>query len=302
MKHDYVLCSSEEGYHRVVYTEWGQADFVRPAIVCVHGLARNRHDFNALSTFLSQKRKRHVFCPDIAGRGDSDWFKNPKYYNFIQYVSDMTTLISRTANHDIDWIGTSMGGIIGMMIASLPNTPIRRLILNDVGPQIPIHALWRLGKYVGKNPEFASPKQAKAYFKKIYTDFGDLTEEQWSEFTENSIKETQHGAYAATLDPAINEARAGWQFMREFVHNPYKALEGVLFDVDLWQHWQNIKCPVLVIRGHHSDLLLPEHLRKMQRSHPATEIYEVQNAGHAPALLDPEQHQVIAEWLDRSLG
>lgn len=300
MKNDFILCASEEGIHQVAYTEWGNASKA-PTIICVHGLARNRHDFDSLSAFLSAKN-RHVFCPDIVGRGDSSWFKNPKYYNFEQYVADMITLIARTADHEIDWIGTSMGGLIGMFLAAIPNSPIRRLILNDVGPQIPLQALWHLGKYAAKEPKFASKEEAKAYYKKIYADFGNLSEEQWNTFTENSIREFAPNVYIAKTDPGINDSKAGWQFMRELIHNPHKALEGVFFDVDLWDNWRKVQCPVLVIRGQRSDLLLPEHIRKMQRIHPQTELFEVEQAGHAPALLELLQQEKIAAWLRESPG
>jgi pimeloyl-ACP methyl ester carboxylesterase len=138
MKTNYFLGVSTDGFHRVAYTEWGQPDTTQPTVFCVHGLLRNRHDFYALANFLSLQ-ERHIFCPDIAGRGDSDWFKNPQHYTFEQYIADMTGLVARSSATQIDWIGTSMGGLIGMMMAALPNSPIRRLVLNDIGPQIPLH-------------------------------------------------------------------------------------------------------------------------------------------------------------------
>ncbi|MBA2651825.1 MAG: alpha/beta hydrolase [Tatlockia sp.] len=296
MKQNFVLCASKEGFHRVAYTEWGESNTNSSAVICVHGLTRNCRDFDELAKFISS-HGHHVFCPDIVGRGDSSWFKNPQLYTFKRYVADMNILISRTGATQIDWIGTSMGGIIGMMLASLPNSPIRRLILNDIGPQVPLHALWRLAKNTAKDPKFTSKEQAKEYFKEIYGEFGNLSEEQWDQFTKNSITECSPGVYSSKFDPGIHDSKLKMQSIKDFFHSPHKALEGLVFDVDLWPYWENVKCPVLVIRGKRSDLLLPEHIKRMKRTHPKVEVYEIEDAGHAPALLEPEQHQKITSWL-----
>lgn len=296
MKQNFVICGSDEGYHRVAYTEWGKPNSDNSAVVCVHGLTRNSRDFDALAMYLSSQN-HHVFCPDVVGRGDSSWLKNSNQYNFKSYIMDMDILIGRTAATQIDWIGTSMGGLIGIMMAALPNTPIRRLILNDIGPQVPIHALWQLAKYVGKDPDFSSKEQAKEYFKTIYAEFGNLTEEQWTLFTEHSIFERAPGIYASKFDPSIHDFKFKLQTVKELLYSPHKALEGILFDIDLWPLWRKIKCPVLIIRGRQSKLLLPEHIKKMQRIHPKVDVYVVEDAGHAPALLETAQHKRIADWL-----
>ncbi|CDZ79114.1 Tropinesterase [Legionella massiliensis] len=299
MKQNYILSASKEGYHKVAYTEWGEASPTASTVICVHGLTRNSRDFDALAGHLSSVGY-HVFCPDVVGRGLSSWLKNPQLYNFERYTTDMNVLIGRTGASQVDWIGTSMGGIIGMMLASLPNTPIRRLILNDVGPQIPVQSLWHMAKYVGKDPQFVSKEDAKKHFKVIYAEFGKLTEEQWDYFTEHSITERSPGVFRSCYDPGIHEVRLKWQSLKELFYSPHKALEGIIFDIDLWPFWRQIKCPVLVIRGQQSKLLLPEHLRKMQRLHSKTEVYEIADAGHAPALLEPAQHEKITAWLDAS--
>lgn len=296
MKQDYVLCASEEGFHRIAYTEWGTTTSDSSAVVCVHGLTRNSRDFDALANYLSSQG-HHVFCPDVVGRGDSDWLKNASQYNFKRYLTDMNILISRTGAKHIDWVGTSMGGLIGIMMAALPNTPIRHLILNDVSPQVPIQALWHLAKYVGKDPVFATKEQAKAYYKTVYAEFGDLTEEQWDYFTDHSVTEQAPGVFISKLDPNIHEPKFCWQTIKDFFCHPHKALEGILFDVDLWEFWKSIQCPVLVIRGQRSNLLLPEHIHKMKRTHSQVDLLEIENAGHAPALLDPDQHEAIRSWL-----
>lgn len=300
MKKNSFLAVSEEGFHHVAYTEWGSFDPELPTIICVHGYTRNSRDFDELANYLSSKG-RHIFCPDIVGRGDSSWFKNSHHYNFTQYVSDMTTLISRTNAHQIDWIGTSMGGIIGMMLAAMPNSPIKRLVLNDIGPQIPIHGLRRLAKYAGKDPDFKSMEEAKQHFKTNYADFGIENEHQWDIFTANSIEQRAPNLYVSKIDPAIKNPKSTLQIISEFFHHPHRALEGILYDIDLWSIWQQIKCPVLVIHGIRSDLLTSEIIKRMKRTHELTEVYEIKNAGHAPALLNASDHKRIEEWISTSI-
>ncbi|MBA2710593.1 MAG: alpha/beta fold hydrolase [Tatlockia sp.] len=300
MKQNYILCASKEGYHKVAYTEWGEVNASNSAVICVHGLTRNSRDFDSLANYLSFQG-HHVFCPDVVGRGESSWLKDPHHYTFKRYLMDMNVLIGRTTAGEIDWIGTSMGGIIGIMIASMPKTPIRRLILNDVGPQVPVHELWRLASNITQNPKFHSQNEAKTYLKKIHAEFGNLTEEQWDTLTTNSIIERSPGLFSLKFDPGIHELKFKWQILKELFYSPHKALEGVVFDVELWSYWEHIKCPVLVVRGKKSRLLLPEHLKRMKRTHPQVDIYEVPDAGHAPALLDFKQQKRIADWLAKPI-
>lgn len=297
MKKHSFLGISNEGFHNVAYTEWGSSDLELPTVLCVHGYTRNSHDFDALAYYLSMKG-RHVFCPDMVGRGDSSWFKNSHNYNFTQYQSDMNALIARTKAQEFDWIGTSMGGLVGMMLAALPNSPIRRLILNDIGPQIPLFGLRRLAKYAGKEPEFHDMEEAKKFYKLNFSEFGTLTEKQWDDFTAHSIEQVAPGRFVAKVDPGIKNPKSTLQVVSDFFHHPHKALEGILYDIDLWSIWQQIKCPVLVIHGVHSDLLTPEIIKRMKRVHNKTEVYEVEDAGHAPALLQTDQHEKIEDWLN----
>jgi len=300
MKKNSYLGVSEEGFHNIAYTEWGSSDTERPTVICVHGYTRNSRDFDSLASYISMKG-RHVFCPDVVGRGDSSWFKQSSHYNFTQYVADMNALIARSQARQVDWIGTSMGGLIGMILAAKPNSPIRRLILNDVGPQIPIHGLRRLAKYAGKDPMYESFDEAKKQFKTNYAEFGNLSEKQWDTFTKNSIEQQAPNVFIARVDPNIKNPKSTTQIISEFFHHPHKALEGILYDIDLWSIWKNVQCPVLVIHGTHSDLLTPEIIRRMQRAHPQIEVYEKEDAGHAPALLDLIDHETIAQWLDSAL-
>jgi pimeloyl-ACP methyl ester carboxylesterase len=190
-----------------------------------------------------------------------------------------------------------MGGIIGMMLAALPNSPIRKLVLNDIGPQVPLTGLKRLAKYAGKDPVFKSLEEAKQYFKINYADFGDLNEEQWDRFTEHSVKERAQNVYTFKMDPGVKHSRTASQWLNEFIHRPGKALEGIFYDVDLWAIWKQVRCPILVIHGKKSDLLTPEIILKMRQIHPSIQLYEIENAGHAPALLDQKNHEVIYNWL-----
>lgn len=299
MKKDYFLGVSEEGFHRVAYTEWGNPSEIDHPILCVHGFTRNGSDFNALANTLSRVGK-HVFCPDMVGRGDSDWLKNPLHYTYEQYISDMNTMIARSQAKQIDWVGTSMGGLIGMIMASLPNSPIRRLIMNDIGPQIPLKAMSRLANYTNKDPVFSSVEEAKKYFKYACADFGTLSEEQWQTFTEHSIREISPGKFTTKYDHGIKMTQAKSKLAWNILFNPHKALEGTFFDVDLWNVWRKVTCPVLVIHGVRSDVLLPDIIQKMRGSHPNMEVLEVPDAGHAPALLNVKYHEMIDQWLKKS--
>lgn len=298
-KHTY-LGVSDEGFHNIVYTEWGSSELELPAVICVHGYLRNSRDFDALAYYLSMNG-RHVFCPDVVGRGDSSWFTQSHHYNFTQYVSDMTSMIARTHARQIDWIGTSMGGLIGMMLAALPNSPIKRLILNDVGPQVPLFGLKRISKYADNRREFKSIQEAKEYFKLNYAQFGPLTEKQWDTFTANSIEQRADNLYVGRVDPGVKNPKSTTQVISEFFHHPHKALEGILYDIDLWPIWQKVRCPVLVIHGAQSDLLTTQIIKKMQRIHENTHVYTVEDAGHAPALLNTIDHEIIEDWLNSDL-
>ncbi len=296
MKKDYFFGLSPQGFHRISYQEWGTPNADDTPVICVHGMTRNSQDFNVLAEHLTRQGK-HVFCPDIVGRGDSDWLKNPQYYSYEQYAADMNALIARTGAKQVDWVGTSMGGLIGMLLASVPNSPIRRLIMNDIGPQIPINAIRRLAKYAGQTPEFTSIEQAKAHFKTSYAAFGSLTEDQWARIAVSSIKEVAPNRYQSKVDPGIKHVPPTGTFLWKLITQPRKALQGVFFDIDLWYLWNTVKCPVNVIHGRDSDLLLPDIIAKMRLTHSSLGVLEVSNAGHAPVLESPEELETIAKWL-----
>ena len=265
------------GFHRIHYTEWGEPSNDRIAI-CVHGLTRNARDFDTLAQTLENDYR--VLCPDVVGRGQSDWLTHKADYGYPLYMSDMAALIARSGAQQVDWIGTSMGGLIGMFLAAQPNTPIAKLVMNDVGPFIPKAALERIAEYVGKAPRFANLTDMETYIREIAASFGRLSEEQWRHLTVHSARQLESGEYVFRYDPGIAE--------------PFQTPQN---DVDIWSVWDAIRCPVLVLRGAESDLLLSADAEAMTRRGPCAKLVEFAQAGHAPALMDPAQIATIRDWL-----
>jgi pimeloyl-ACP methyl ester carboxylesterase len=279
LREDSFLGLSTGGFHRVAYTEWGDERDDRLA-VCVHGLTRNGRDFDALAKALQNERR--VACPDVVGRGRSDWLTDKSQYNFITYCADMTALLARLRGTSVDWIGTSMGGQIGMILAAQPSTPIQRLVLNDIGPFVPKEAPRRLLAYAGTHPApFASFADAERYIREVYAPFGTLTDAQWAHLTRHSLREIDGGRYALAYDPGIVE--------------PLKEMQHA--DFHIWPLWDRIRCPVLVLRGKESDVLLESTVEEMRRRGPAVEVVEIDGVGHAPTLNDPKHARMVADWL-----
>lgn len=280
---DRMLGLSQHGFHTLALAQWGTAG-KHDLAICVHGLTRNGRDFDALGEAMSATHR--VLCPDVVGRGGSDWLASEDAYGYPQYMADMAAVIARGHAAAVDWVGTSMGGLIGMMLAAQPRTPIRRLVINDVGPFVPKEALKRLADYVGADPHFADFDEGLAYIKRIHAPFGDLSDAQWHHLASHSLRpDDREGGYRLAYDPKIGA--------------PFRDPGGIE-DVDLWKLWDQIQCPVLVLRGAHSDLLLPETAERMTRRGPKAELIEVPNCGHAPALLDADQIGAITDWLART--
>ena len=281
MKEKQYLAVSPHGFHKIAFTEWGNPHNPR-VVICVHGLTRNSRDFDDLARALENDYR--VICPDVIGRGKSEWLTHKADYGYPLYVSQMSALIAHVGAESIDWIGTSMGGLIGMMIASLPGNPIRRMVMNDVGAFVPKVSLERIGLYVGKDPAFDDLGQLEAYIRKIAVSFGPLSDAQWLHMANHGHYRDSNGngKYRLSYDPTISE--------------PFR---GPQTDVDLWPLWNLVRCPVLVIRGADSDLLLADTLTQMKRR-PLTESVEFTGVGHAPMLMDPEQIEPIREFLLRA--
>jgi pimeloyl-ACP methyl ester carboxylesterase len=279
MRSQRVLCLNPFGFHRMHYMEWGDRGAGRTA-VCVHGLTRNGRDFDPLAAALSARYR--VACPDMAGRGQSDWLPAASAYSYPQYCADMTVLIGRLETESVDWVGTSMGGLIGLMMAAHPDTPVRRLVLNDVGPFIARPALQRIATYVGQRPHFKSVAALEAYLRQVYAPFGQLTDEDWRALAEHSQRTAPDGGILLHHDPKIAE----------------NAQAGANQDVDLWALWDRITCPVLLIRGAQSDLLSKETALEMTRRGPRARLVEIADAGHAPALRAADQISLIRDFLE----
>ena len=265
------------GFHRIHYYEWGDEDNPRVAL-CVHGLTRNGRDFDALAHALSDHYR--VICPDVIGRGKSGWLSDKAHYGYPQYCADMTALIARSGAQTVDWIGTSMGGIIGMLMASHTGTPVRRMVINDVGPFIPRAALEHIKQYVGKDISFDSLDAAETYVRTVSAGFGPLADEQWRHLTETSMRCNDDGTYGLIYDPSLAHAFAG-----------------PINDVDMWHIWDNISCPTLLIRGGDSDLLLAETAEEMTRRGPRAESVEFDGIGHAPMLMSDDQIDAVRAFL-----
>lgn len=274
-----VRCLRPGGFRRMAYTEWGDPANPR-VVICVHGLTRNGRDFDVLAAALSKSHR--VLCPDVLGRGLSDWLPTPEGYANPAYAADLVTLLARTGVESVDWVGTSMGGLIGMILASLPEPPITRMVLNDVGAVVPLASLQRIGAYLGQDPSFADLAALEQGLRQTHASFGPLTDAEWRHLAEHSARSKTDGTLGYAYDPAIKAA--------------FAALPEA--DVELWPLWEAIKLPVLVIRGAESDLLLPEVVEGMRRRGPGCTVAEIAGAGHAPALMAADQVKLVIDWLN----
>lgn len=265
------------GFHRIHYTEWGEPDNPK-VIVCVHGLTRNSRDFDDLARALSKTHR--VVCPDMPGRGLSDWLGHKQDYNSATYMADIAVLIGRLNVEEIGWVGTSMGGLIGMLLAAQPGSPIKRMLMNDIGPDIGQEARARIGQYLGGNPVFQNLASAERYFRTVHAPFGPLSDAQWRRLTLNSVKPSAGQGYRLHYDPGIAQA---FKTRRKSAGS-------------FWDSWDKIQCPVLILRGSESDLLSPETAQAMLKRGPVSRLIELPGIGHAPSLMSKEQIEMIVSW------
>lgn len=277
MSSKHFLGLGPHGFHRVHYTEWGDPANDK-VLFCVHGLTRTGRDFDDLAAALENTYR--VICPDVVGRGRSDWLSHKADYNYPQYLADMNALLARSGAGQVDWVGTSMGGLIGMLLAAQPGTPIRKLVMNDVGPFIPKAGLQRIAEYVGKPVRFASLDEMERYVRLVAAPVGALTDAQWRHLTVHSARQSDDGDYIFAYDPGIAE--------------PFKA---DLEDVNLWPVWNAVRCPVLLLRGAESDVLTRADAEAMQNCGPRATLVEFAGIGHAPMLLAADQIKVVQDWL-----
>jgi pimeloyl-ACP methyl ester carboxylesterase len=278
-----VQCLSTAGLHVMRYRQWGDPRNPR-VLVCVHGLSRNARDFDPLARALSDRFR--VVCPDVAGRGQSDWIADPDQYRIRQYVSDMVTLVARLDVEQVAWLGTSMGGLIGLCFAGLPQSPVSRLILNDIGPRMQPAALERIATYIGQPVRFADLEEAVAYTQRIAAGFGMKTQDQWREITRSSLRPDGDG-FVFNYDPRISvQVRAS--------STPEAIQTG---EKILWSLYDAIACPTLVIRGALSDLLSDEGVAQMTQRGPRARVATVAAVGHAPMFFEADQIGIVESFL-----
>jgi pimeloyl-ACP methyl ester carboxylesterase len=269
------------GLHRIAYTEWGAPDNPR-VLVCVHGLTRSGRDFDRVAAALSSVYR--VVCPDVVGRGLSSWLANPAYYMIPQYVGDMVTLVARLGVESVDWFGTSMGGLIGMAFAGLKDSPIRKMIVNDVGPHVEPVALERIGSYLGQPVSFATQQEVIDHAALLAQSFGPLTPEEWREINSPLVHE-RDGAWRFRYDPRIAEP---------FTKTTPELT--ALGEAALWQSFAAIEGPVLVVRGEQSDLLSRETVAQMIEKGRNVSSVEIPGVGHAPAFLSADQIDIVKRF------
>lgn len=279
---DSVQCLGARGLHRMAYAEWGDPANPR-VLLCVHGLARQGRDFDTLAQALSDRYR--VVCPDVVGRGRSSWLADPTGYQIPAYVADMVTLLARLNAQELHWVGTSMGGLIGLGLAALPDSPVKKLVLNDVGPAIEAVALQRIGTYLGQPMRWGSVEEAADYLWGISASFGPHSREQWLALTRPMLRPDGDG-FKLHYDPAIAVP------FRSITPESARAGEALL-----WASYDALRCPTLLLRGADSDLLSRETAHAMTQRGPRAQLVEFEGVGHAPTLIAPEQISAVREFL-----
>jgi pimeloyl-ACP methyl ester carboxylesterase len=292
---NYVSCADASGGHRMAYWQWGDPS-ARHVVVCVHGLSRQGRDFDVLAQALLARARQplRIVCPDVVGRGRSDWLKEPMGYQVPTYVADMLAMLAQlqqqAAIATLDWVGTSMGGLIGMGICGTPKlplpVPVRKLVLNDVGPAIEWQALRRIGTYLGNTGNFDSVQRAADAMLAISASFGPHTPEQWLALSQAMVKPLPEGGFTLHYDPAIT---VPFRTVTE-----ESATQG---QQALWQLYDNIKARTLITRGADSDLLSKDTAIAMTQRGPKARLVEFDGVGHAPTFVTDNQIEAVASFL-----
>lgn len=264
------------GFHRLAYTEWGDPAN-RDIIVCAHGLTLNSRYFDWFAKACEDHYR--VICPDVVGRGNSEWI-DPRHYWFEQYLTDAAALLGRIGTEKVNWVGTSMGGLIGIFLATRKNHPIKRLVLNDVGPFIAKEGLKFIAEYVGRDERFGSHAEVEAHLRTLYPKFGDLTQEQWRHLARIGSRLTEDGDLRLAYDPRIRE-----------------SFGSINEDFQVWDLWEQIDIPVLILRGSESGILTQETLDEMLRRNPNARSHVFEGIGHAPPLMDGDQINIVLDFL-----
>lgn len=281
-----VQCISPAGLHEMSYKEWGDENNPN-TLICVHGVTRVGDDFDNLARALCGHYR--VVCPDVVGRGRSGKLANPELYRVPQYVSDMVALVARVSavpNTSIDWFGTSMGGLIGMALASLPHNPIRKLVLNDIGPCLDATALQRIGDYIGQELKFPDFDKAATFVREVSLSFGEHSDDEWRKLASDVLREEPGGQWVRHYDMGLAQP------FRSSTPETVKADERML-----WAAYDAIRCPTLLVRGTNSDLLSHETAEEMTRRGPKASLVEIPNVGHAPTFLHEDQIAIAKQFL-----
>ncbi len=282
-----VQCGSPTGLHQMSYKEWGDERNSR-ILVCAHGVTRVGDDFDVMARALSDHYR--VICPDVVGRGRSGRLLDPQMYRIPQYVGDMVTLIARVTAHSdaasIDWFGTSMGGLIGMALASLPGNPIRKLVLNDIGPTLDPAALLRIGDYIGQELLFPNFDTAAHFVREVSVSFGEHSDDQWHKLASDVLRERDDGQWVRHYDMGLAMP------FRSATPETAKADEAAL-----WAAYDAITCPTLLVRGANSDLLSRETALAMAGRGPKAQLVEIPGVGHAPTFIHDDQIAIARRFL-----
>jgi len=279
---NHVQCLDTRGLHRMAYWEWGDPANPR-VLLCAHGLARQGRDFDTLAQAMVDHYR--VVCPDVVGRGQSDWLADPSGYAMPTYLADMVTLLARLNATQLDWVGTSMGGLIGMALASLPGAPVHRLVLNDVGPVIQYEAIARIGQYLGLPMHWNTLEEAADYLWTISQSFGPHTREQWLALTRAQLKADGNG-FKPHYDPGIAV--------------PFRAITpevAAAGEAQAWKAYDSLRSETLLLRGAQSDLLSRQTALQMTQRGPQAQLQEFEGVGHAPTLVQPDQVAVVRNFL-----
>lgn len=280
MKEEFFQSLSSGGFHTLSVAVWGKENNDPIPVFCAHGLTRNGRDFDKLAAALSATRT--VYCPDFPGRGRSEDLRDPMRYELSQYMADMTALIARTGAAQIDWVGTSMGGLVGLFLAAQPGSPIRRLVLNDVGPVVTKESMAGIREKLLKWKSFETVEEIEQKLRQIFAGFGALTDEDWAHMARHSVRRAPDGRLMMAYDPKIVE--------------PMKELTD---DIELWKIYDAIKAPTLVLRGENSDILAPAVAQEMTRRGPRAELVTFAGVGHAPSLMVAGQIETVAGFLGK---
>jgi pimeloyl-ACP methyl ester carboxylesterase len=276
-----VFGFSLSGLHSIACTDWGPLGDRTP-VLCVPGLSRQSRDFDFLAEKLA-RRGRRVVCPDLPGRGRSSRLASALHYFFPQYCADLTTITYATGAQQIDWVGTSLGGLIGIVLAGTPGSRIRRLVVNDIGPLVPHEAEVRIGEKLGRMPErFKTFADAMAFFQVAFGDYGVVDNVRWHHIVRHSIEWSERDrTFNLLYDRNITTAYHLYRY----------------YNTPLWAFWRNIKVPILILVGENSNVLPPELAREMQRQNPRARCLKVPKVGHMPMLMESDQVDPVVTFL-----